>query len=191
MKDLSMHILDVAENSTRAGAENVSIDIEEDTVEGIMTVTITDDGKGMTADELRRALDPFYTSKTERAVGLGLPMLKRTAEQCGGSFDIQSQHGKGTRVRITMMMYHIDFPPIGDLNETMGVLIIGSPKVDFDLRYVVDGKEERFSTRDDMQSGSNIFEENPGSDINTNSRDNPPGNFRLRGEMNGQCHTKN
>jgi len=149
MKDLSMHILDIVENSTRAGARHVSIEVGEDTRKGIMTITITDDGRGMTDEEVQRALDPFYTKKTERNVGLGLPMFKRTAEQCGGSLGIQSKPCVGTRVQATFMLNHIDLPPMGDLNETLCVMMAGNPDVEFDVKYTVDGIEECFSSRED------------------------------------------
>jgi signal transduction histidine kinase len=156
MPDLSMHILDIVENSTRAGARNVAIEIVEDTPRNLMTITIADDGKGMTPEELRNALDPFYTSKSERKkrVGLGLPLMQRTAEQCGGTLDVVSEPGKGTRVLATMQLDHIDRPPLGDFTETIGIIVTGSPNVDFDVKYVVDGDEELFSTRDDVADES-------------------------------------
>ncbi len=142
-----MHILDLVENSTRAGARNVSIDIVEDAEKALLTITIADDGKGMTAEQVNRALDPFYTTKEVRQVGLGLPMMKANAEQCGGSLVIESEPGKGTTVRISMLLNHIDRPPMGDLNETIMVLVTGNPEVDFDVRYSTNGEVEHFTTR--------------------------------------------
>ena len=151
MKDLSMHILDIAENSTRAGAIRVSIRIVEDTKSNIMSITISDDGKGMNREELDRALDPFFSTKQERkkSVGLGLPMMKKTAEMCGGRFEIESEKGKGTAITAVMQLDHIDRPPMGDLNETLAVLIAGNPEVEIEVRYITDGEEEYFSTRGD------------------------------------------
>jgi hypothetical protein len=150
VNELSMHILDIAENSTRAGATHVSIVISEDTRLGIMSISINDNGAGMTEEQVRHALDPFYTTKPERRtkIGLGLPLLKRTAEQCGGSLEIHSRPGDGTSVKMTMLLNHIDRPPMGDLNETLVVLIAGNPNVVFDVTYDVDGSTELFSTRD-------------------------------------------
>lgn len=149
MKDLSMHILDIVENSTRAGASLVTIEITEDTAKNLMSIAITDNGKGMTEEQMARALDPFFTTKTKRShVGLGLPLLKNTAEQCGGNLLLESSPGKGTMVRATMILDHIDRPPLGDLNETLGVIMQGSPDVDFDVVYTVDGEAECFSTRE-------------------------------------------
>jgi anti-sigma regulatory factor (Ser/Thr protein kinase) len=153
MRDLSMHILDLAENCTRAGARNVSIEIIEDGTKGLMTITIKDDGKGMTLEEVRNALDPFYTTKGVRKVGLGLPMMRETAERCEGGLEVESKPGVGTTIRATMLLNHIDRPPMGDLTETLTTLISGHPEVDFDVRYVVDGEVEEFSTRGGRPEG--------------------------------------
>ena len=164
MIDLSMHILDIVENSTRAGASLVSIEIAEDTVKNLMSITIADNGKGMTQEETAKALDPFYTTKTVRShVGLGLPLLRNTAEQCGGSMKIESSPGKGTRVRTEMQLDHIDRPPLGDLVETMRILIAGNPDADFDLAYTVDGEEDRFSTREERRAEARAAEIMPGT----------------------------
>ena len=157
MPDLAMHILDIVENSTRAGAKTVSLDIVEDSKANIMTISIIDDGKGMTEEELKRALDPFYTTKKERSkVGLGLPMLRETAEQAGGSLVMTSVPGKGTDVRVRMVLDHIDRPPLGDINETLQIVIATNPGVIFDITYTVDDETENFSTRDDSQGNGGV-----------------------------------
>jgi hypothetical protein len=157
MPDLSMHILDIVENSTRAGAKEVSLAIVEDNKANRMTIIIIDDGNGMTEEELKRALDPFYTTKKERRkVGLGLPMLRETAEQAGGNLKVTSAPGKGTEVRATMVLNHIDRPPLGDINETLKIVIATNPDVIFDITYTVDGETERFSTRDDSQGNGGV-----------------------------------
>jgi anti-sigma regulatory factor (Ser/Thr protein kinase) len=157
MPDLAMHILDIVENSTRAGAKTVSLDIVEDSKENIVTILIIDDGKGMTEEESKRALDPFYTTKKERnKVGLGLPMLRETAEQAGGSLVVTSTPGKGTKVRARMVLDHIDRPPLGDINETLQIVITTNPGIIFDIAYTVDGETENFSTRDDSQGNGGV-----------------------------------
>jgi hypothetical protein len=157
MPDLAMHILDIVENSTRAGAKNISLDIVEDSRANIVTISIIDDGKGMTEEELKRALDPFYTTKRERRkVGLGLPMLRETTEQAGGSLVVTSAPGKGTKVRARMVLNHIDRPPLGDINETLQIVIATNPGVIFDIAYTVDGETETFSTRDDSQGNGGV-----------------------------------
>jgi hypothetical protein len=157
MPDLAMHILDIVENSTRAEAKNISLSIIEDSAENSVSITITDDGNGMTAGELQRALDPFYTTKKERSrVGLGLSLLKETAEQAGGCLVVRSAPRKGTEVRALMALDHIDRPPLGDINETLRIVIATNPGVNFDITYTVDGESESFSTRGDAQGNSGV-----------------------------------
>ena len=157
MHDLAMHILDIVENSTRAGAKTVSLDIVEDSRANIVAISIIDDGKGMTEEELKRALDPFYTTKKERSnVGLGLPMLKETAEQAGGCLVVTSVPRKGTEVRARMALDHIDRPPLGDINQTLRILIATNPGVTFDITYTVDGETENFSTRDEPPGNGGV-----------------------------------
>ena len=157
MPDLAMHILDIMENSTRAEAKNIALAIVEDHAANSVSITITDDGKGMTESELKRAIDPFYTTKKERnKVGLGLAMLKETAEQAGGCLVVTSTPCKGTVVRARMVLDHIDRPPLGDINQTLKIVIATNPGVTFDVTYTVDGETERFSTRDVPQGNSGV-----------------------------------
>jgi hypothetical protein len=157
MPDLAMHILDIMENSTRAEAKNISLEIVEDSVENVVSITIIDDGKGMTGEELKRALDPFYTTKRERnKVGLGLPLLKETAEQAGGCLVVTSAPRKGTEIRARMVLDHIDRPPLGDINQMLQIIIATNPGVVFDITYTVDGETETFSTRDDPQGNGGV-----------------------------------
>jgi hypothetical protein len=157
MPDLAMHILDIVENSTRAEAKNISLTIVEDRMKNVVSITIIDDGRGMTDEELRRAVDPFYTTKKERSkVGLGLSMLKETAEQAGGWLAVTSAPRKGTEVRARMVLDHIDRPPLGDINEALRIVIATNPGVVFDVTYTVDGETEHFSTRDDPQGNGGV-----------------------------------
>ena len=136
MKDLSMHILDIAENSVRAGARRVFIEIEEDTRTGVMSISVADDGRGMHEEELARALDPFYTSKEGKKTGLGLPLLKRKAEECGGSFEVTSTPGEGTAVFASMDMKNIDCPPAGDMVPRISASARGIRMRKFDIQMV-------------------------------------------------------
>lgn len=147
MLDLSKHILDIAENSIRAGSRTVTIAVIEDTNADTLTLRICDDGKGMSDDEREKALDPFYTTKKVRRVGLGLPMLKSAAELTDGSFRLDSTPGKGTTVTVTFGHSHIDRQPLGDVGLTIISLIAGSPHVDFVYTHVRDGREYRLDTR--------------------------------------------
>ncbi len=147
MLELSKHILDIAENSIRAGCRMVSITVIEDLTADTLTLEISDDGKGMSADELKKALDPFYTTKKVRRVGLGLPMLKLAAELTGGSFRLDSAQGRGTTVNVTFGHSHIDRQPLGDIGLTIISLIAGSPRVDFVYTHRKEGREYRLDTR--------------------------------------------
>ena len=125
-----MNVLDVAQNSVAAGAKLVQITLEADQARGILSLVIEDDGRGMTPEAAQRAVDPFYTTRTTRKVGLGLPFLKMAAEMTGGGLSIQSQPGCGTRVCAQFGLHHIDRAPIGDMASTIAGLIQCSPDID-------------------------------------------------------------
>lgn len=129
MKELSLNILDVAKNSVTAGASRIDITVEE--LPERLTITITDNGCGMSADFVARVLDPFTTTRTTRKVGLGLPLMKMEAQMSGGDLSIESELGKGTTVSSWFDPTHIDMPPLGDLVSTIITLIQGSPEIDF------------------------------------------------------------
>jgi len=146
-RDLSQHLLDIAENSVTAGASLLHIDIEEDTVADRLAMTISDNGRGMDAEMVARVTDPWVTTRTTRKVGLGIPFLKQTAEMCGGSFSIRSQVGQGTSTGAVFQLDHIDRPPLGDLLGTLACIIVGNPHVDLVLHHRVDGRDYDFDTR--------------------------------------------
>ncbi|MDD5712909.1 MAG: ATP-binding protein [Smithellaceae bacterium] len=135
MLELALHILDIAENSVRAGAKTVNITIEEDVAEDRLTLTIADDGRGMDEATCRKALDPFFTSKKVRRVGLGLPMLSQAAERTGGSLELRSKEGEGTTVRVAFGLSHIDRQPLGDVAGAIMILIAGNAGCDFVYRH--------------------------------------------------------
>ncbi len=142
MKELSLHILDVAKNSVKAGASLIEISIER-TSDGMMTVRISDNGCGMTEEVVRRVTDPFYTTRTTRKVGLGLPLWRLAAEQTGGRMTITSsvEEGKsGTVVEAIFNTNSIDCMPMGDIISTVCILVAGSPEKDF---IFTDKSEER------------------------------------------------
>ena len=135
MKELSLNILDVAKNSVSAGASLVEISLVTDE-NGWLTLKICDDGCGMSEEVLMHVTDPFYTTRTTRKVGLGLPLLKLAAEQTGGSLSIQSSQRSGesgTRLTATFDTNSIDCMPVGDIVSTICILIAGSPEIDFDF----------------------------------------------------------
>lgn len=146
MQELSLNVLDVAENSVRADASLVEITVEEDTAAGWLTIVIRDNGRGMTPEQVQTVIDPFYTTRTTRKVGLGLPLLRLTAEQTGGSLDIQSTQGVGTTLTARFQRRHLDCPPLGDLAGTVALLIQGSPEVELAYRHTTPRGEAALST---------------------------------------------
>ncbi len=145
MKELSLHLLDVAKNSTAAGAKNVSITLDEG-LDGWLAVTIADDGRGMAPEFLAQVTDPFTTTRTTRKVGLGLPLLRLTAEQTGGSLSIESTVGVGTTVTARFQRRHLDCPPLGGLAGAVALLIQGSPDVELTYRHTTPRGEAALST---------------------------------------------
>jgi anti-sigma regulatory factor (Ser/Thr protein kinase) len=153
MKELSLHILDVAKNSVKAGATLTEISVVTDN-DGIMTVKIRDDGCGMTDEILARVTDPFYTTRTTRRVGLGLPLLKLAAEQTGGTLTIQSSQKEGesgTSLTATFDTKSIDCMPVGDIVSTVCILIAGSPEIDFVFTHQANGLDVGLDTREMRQ----------------------------------------
>lgn len=147
MTELSLHILDIAENATRADASLVQITVDVNLLADRITITIADDGHGMTKEQLANVTDPFFTTRTTRKVGLGVPFFKQAAECSGGSFSIVSQVGTGTTVTASFCYSHIDRIPLGDLNSTIYSLITIHPDCDFLYTYRVDEASFVLDTR--------------------------------------------
>lgn len=148
MQDLSLHILDVVENSIDAGAKRVEITIDENTKKNLLIVKIKDDGEGMNKKTLAKALDPFFTTKKTRRIGLGLSMLAQATKEAEGSFDITSKKGKGTKVTAKFVYDHIDRKPIGNMAETIIALVASNGlKADFIYKHSKNGKDFVFDTR--------------------------------------------
>jgi len=137
LRELSLHILDIAENSVSAGASKIEISVNENLNKDELIIKITDNGKGMSAEKMKNLADPFITSRTTRKVGLGIPFLKAAAEACEGSFDIRSEIGVGTEVEVHFRHSHIDRMPLGDLKSTWLNLLVGYPNVHWVLDYAV------------------------------------------------------
>ena len=131
MQDLSLHILDIVENATKAGATLIEIDISEEINKDLLRITIKDNGQGMDAEMLKGVTDPFVTTRTTRRVGMGLPLLEQAAKETGGNLLITSESGKGTKVVATFRESHIDRRPLGDMGATLTTLIMGNPDLDF------------------------------------------------------------
>lgn len=144
MRELALHLLDIAENAVSAHADTIRISVEEDRVADRLRMVVEDNGKGMDAEMVARVVDPFVTSRTTRKVGLGIPLLKAAAESCNGGLTIHSEVGKGTCVTVEFQHNHIDRMPLGNLRETMLTLVVGSPEVHWIFNYSVDGQQFLF-----------------------------------------------
>jgi anti-sigma regulatory factor (Ser/Thr protein kinase) len=147
MEDLSLHILDIAENSVEAQAKKIYIRLEENRRQDRLTLEIADDGQGMDKEFLTRALDPFVTTKKARRVGLGLPLLAEAAKAAGGTFVLRSRPGRGTKVRAMFQLSHIDLKPLGDIAQTLTTLIASHPEIDIRYRHKAGGRTYTFATR--------------------------------------------
>jgi len=148
MNELSLHILDLAQNSIRANAGLLEIYIQENPEQDFFSIEIIDNGCGMEADTLKRVSDPFYTSRTTRKVGLGIPMLKQNAEQCDGSFHIESTPGIGTRLKATFSYKHIDRPILGDIVGTILILLSNESGTEILYRHQTLRGEFNFDSRE-------------------------------------------
>ena len=149
MKEISLNILDIAENSVKAKATLTEILISEEGDK--LTLTIRDDGCGMDEQTVKSVIDPFYTTRKTRSVGLGIPLLKLACEQTGGSLTIESstnEDNHGTTVRAIFFKNHIDFIPLGDVISSVTTLIQGHPDTDFLFCHSLDGKEVSLDTRE-------------------------------------------
>ena len=147
MQELSLNILDVAENSVRAGATLTTILVDEQPQQDLLTIQIADNGCGMSEEQVQRVTDPFFTTRTTRKVGLGVPLLKMAAELAGGSFSIRSKLGEGTTTTATFQLGHIDRMPLGDVAATICTLVQCNPEIDFVYTYRPGEREFSADTR--------------------------------------------
>lgn len=147
MRELSLNILDISQNSISANASVVEIVVDENTVLNTMTVKIIDNGCGMDSEMLQRVNDPFCTTRTTRKVGMGIPLFKMAAEMTGGSLQISSVVGEGTAVTAVFKTDSIDFTPLGDIDSTIITLVTMNTHIDFLYRLIVDGREFVLDTK--------------------------------------------
>jgi hypothetical protein len=143
MREIALHLLDIAENSVAADGKNISVHVREDLFHDRLSVSVIDDGRGMDAETVQRVQDPFYTTRTTRKVGLGIPLLKLAAEQAEGSFSLQSEPGKGTWLEAEFRHSNIDRMPLGDIASTFLTLLISHPQIDWTFLYRVTDKNEK------------------------------------------------
>jgi signal transduction histidine kinase len=122
--------------------------VAEDPAKDLLTVEISDDGKGMDEQTLKQAMDPFFTTRTTRRVGLGLPLLAQASRESDGNIEVDSKPGQGTRVKATFGYHHLDRKPIGDIQETIQTLMVGHPEIHLLFEHTTDGSTYRFDTRE-------------------------------------------
>jgi anti-sigma regulatory factor (Ser/Thr protein kinase) len=156
LKDLSLHILDIVENAISAKAKRIDVVVIEEPKEDRLVIEIRDDGIGMDEEISQKAIDPFFTTRTSRRVGLGLSLMAQAAQEAGGILRIESELGKGTKVTATLQYHHIDRKPLGSMIETMTTLLLGNPELNISYTHQKEGKsytlnsqwlKERFKDR--------------------------------------------
>ncbi len=146
MKDISLHILDIVQNSTRAKATEIEVQLEEKPAEDQLILTIKDNGSGIAPEMLKTITDPYTTSRTSRKVGMGLSLLRQNTELSEGHFSIGSELGKGTELSAAFGLSHIDRPPLGDIEGTMALIISSHPEINIIYKHICPGGEVALST---------------------------------------------
>ncbi len=161
MKDLSLHIIDILQNSTRAKATKIELDVEKSTADDKLVLRFKDNGCGMDEAMVKKVTEPFFTTRTTRKVGLGLPLLKQNAELTGGSFNITSEVGKGTEVTATFGLTHIDRKPMGDLAGAVVLTLSSYPDVRFIFHYKDDNTDFVLDTDEVNEALDGMSVQNP------------------------------
>lgn len=151
MLTLALNILDIAQNSIRAKASEIDIEVLESVEKDILEIIVSDNGTGMPEELLSRVTDPFVTTRTTRKIGLGLPLLKYQANLAGGDLSIDSEEGKGTTVTVSLSLRHIDRQPMGDIAGVMTILMAANPEISFLYGHKTDTGEYRFSSKETLE----------------------------------------
>ncbi|HKK68611.1 MAG TPA: ATP-binding protein [Bacteroidales bacterium] len=161
MKEISLHILDIVQNSITAGATEIIVDVDEQVPKNRYVVEINDNGCGMDEAQLKQVDDPFYTTRTTRKVGLGLSLFKQNAEQSGGSFHVESVKEKGTKVTAVFGFDNIDRPIMGDIAGTMTLLIGANPEIRFIYNHHTPLSDFEFDTEEAKHELEGLSINNP------------------------------
>lgn len=148
MNDISLHIIDVIQNSIYADATLIRVLIDEEISRNRLVVEVEDNGRGMTQEQVERLGDPFFTSRTTRKVGMGIPLFRQAAEQTGGEVVVKSSVGQGCIVRAVFVYDHIDRPPLGDVANSFVLMVSANPELEFVLEYRCENKSYLFDTRE-------------------------------------------
>ncbi len=146
MREISLHILDVVQNSIEAEATKIEIILEENILTDTISFVVSDNGKGISKDFLDKVFDPFVTSRKTRNVGLGLSLLKENWERCDGFVNLESELGKGTCLKATFRLSHIDRPPIGNIKDTLLTIVLAHWEIDFKYKHIVEDQIFEFDT---------------------------------------------
>ena len=164
MRELSLNILDLVQNSVEAGAKNVFVQVDEDTEKDIFLLIIEDDGKGMSEEFLETVKNPFTTKRTTRKVGMGIPLVDMSVKNTGGFFNIKSKLNKGTSLEIGFGLSHIDRPPLGNIAETIKVIVVSYQNIRFRYshkkgakNFCLDTKEIRDVLGDEVDFSNTLF----------------------------------
>ncbi|WP_371368529.1 hypothetical protein SRRS_20730 [Sporomusa rhizae] len=148
MREISLHILDLVQNSIEAGATSVKLDIIEDMTKDIMVIRVSDNGRGMDEKMRQLVIDPFITTRTTRRIGLGLPLMDMSTKRCGGYLNLTSTPGKGTVVEAKYQHSHLDRPPMGNLIETIKTILVANPTLHFLYYHTVNGRSISVSSQE-------------------------------------------
>ncbi|MBW1773055.1 MAG: ATP-binding protein [Deltaproteobacteria bacterium] len=148
MHELSLHIMDIAENGISAGATLIEITVTEDNRQNRLKIVLRDNGRGMSGEMMKKVMDPFFTTRTTRRVGLGLSLFKEASKRCEGEFHLHSEEGKGTEVMATFRLDHIDLAPMGNIAGALTTLIMGNPEVEFLYTHEVGDEDLIIDTRE-------------------------------------------
>lgn len=146
LEELAHHVLDIAENGINAGADRIFIEVDDGSEE--IRITVGDNGRGMDEETVRAVTDPFYTTRKERRVGLGLPFLKQLAELCGGTFSLNSRPGEGSQVIASFRKDSIDTPPLGDMASSILALLVGHSAISWRYLHRHRGREFLLESED-------------------------------------------
>lgn len=146
MKELSLNILDISQNSVKAGASRVDITVTESVKRDIVSIEVEDNGCGMSEDMLKTVIDPFVTTRTTRKVGLGIPLVRQLAIDTEGTFDIKSKIGEGTVLYADFKLTHLDRPPLGDISSTLVTIISSAPSIRYVYKHITDNGEFALDT---------------------------------------------
>ena len=143
MRDIALHVLDIMENAVNAGATRIRVEVKTEREGEVLTLEIRDNGNGMDEVTRKRALDPFFTKKPGKRIGLGIPLLAQAARDAGGNLSIESSPGEGTSIRATFALSHPDRKPMGDIQETVELMRAAHPEIDIRLNCEVENEKRK------------------------------------------------